>query len=340
MENKFMKYYNRFIILIWALLWGIFTVQYMQLGPIIESICLSTCVIVLSYPFTTYLSKTLLQRAMTEKKMALFILQFIAVSSAISLIITSAYILFAYLEIKGVFPKSEIFIYDHSFIYDSVVNMLMALFINFGFCGLRFYEENVKLNQVLTESQLQSLKRQITPHFMFNVLNHVNILMEEDVPLASSLLIKYSDILRYQLYSGQEKEIELIKEIQFLEDFIGIEKMRWEDKLDVNCTWQIENGQKKIPPLLLITFIENAFKHVSRDKANKGYINIDFEQKGDVICLQVKNSKYVNAPRKSEHSGFGLSNAKKLLDLMFHNNYELLIQDTHTFYYTNLTIKL
>lgn len=91
---------------------------------------------------------------------------------------------------------------------------------------------------------------------MFNVLNHINILMQDNVPLASSLLEKYSDILRYQLYNGQKEFISLEQEIEFLQNYIAIENIRWEDKLTVSTEWEIEDGNIGFPPLLLLTFIE------------------------------------------------------------------------------------
>ena len=97
---------------------------------------------------------------------------------------------------------------------------------------------------------------------MFNVLNHINILMQDNVPLASSLLEKYSDILRYQLYNGQKEFISLEQEIEFLQNYIAIENIRWEDKLTVSTEWEIEDGNIGFPPLLLLTFIENAFSAI------------------------------------------------------------------------------
>ena len=121
----------------------------------------------------------------------------------------------------------------------------------------------MKLHEALVESQLKILQQQISPHFMFNVLNHINILMQEDINLASSLLIRYSKILRYQLDSDKNSKVSIGQEVQFLKDFIEIEKVRWGNELTINCSWKIEDNQKAFPALLLITFIENAFKHAN-----------------------------------------------------------------------------
>ena len=94
------------------------------------------------------------------------------------------------------------------------------------------------------EYQLRTLQHQVTPHFMFNVLNHIHILMQTDVDLASDLLIKYSEILRYQLYNGDKQKVTLEQDIQFLKDFIAVEEIRWGDKLVVTSSWKIEQPQR------------------------------------------------------------------------------------------------
>ncbi|GAA0536047.1 hypothetical protein GCM10009415_17240 [Chitinophaga japonensis] len=218
--------------------------------------------------------------------------------------------------------------------------LLVALFVNFGFCGLRFHEESMKLHEALVKSQLQILQQQISPHFMFNVLNHINILMQEDVNLASSLLIRYSKILRYQLDGSKNSKVSIAEEVQFLKDFIEIEKVRWGNELAINCSWKIEDNHKAFPPLLLITFIENAFKHVARGISEMVYVNITFEQIADSICLEVENSKSGIQQEKDPVSGIGLKNVKKRLEILYGEHYDLTIRDAETTYYTKLVIKL
>ncbi|HKG07564.1 MAG TPA: histidine kinase [Pedobacter sp.] len=218
--------------------------------------------------------------------------------------------------------------------------LLVAIFVNFGFCGLRFQEESMKLHETLFESQLQMLQRQISPHFMFNVLNHINILMQEDVSLASSLLIKYSKILRYQLNSEKNRKVNIEQEVQFLKDFIDIENLRWGDELIINCSWLVDNNQKEFPPLLLITFIENAFKHVSRCIAENAYVNIRFEQITDSVLLEIENSKSNIHLEKDSVSGLGLENVIKRLNILYPNNYKLVIKNSETTYYSKLVIKI
>jgi len=292
------------------------------------------------FPFTTYLSKSLLQKAMRQKKMLLFAGQFFLVSAICALLIPAVLHGFLHLENTGIFPPSNLLLGRSLFSIMYINGLLVALFVNFGFCGLRFHEESMKLHEALVESQLQILQQQISPHFMFNVLNHINILMQEDVKLASALLIRYSKILRYQLNNNKNKTGTLAQDIQFLQDFIEIEKVRWGDELAIHCYWKVSNGDRDFPPLLLITFIENAFKHVSRGVSDKAYIHIAFEETADFVCLTVENSKSNIQPAKDPVSGMGLENVKKRLEILYRNNFDLAIKDSETIYYTKLMINL
>ena len=277
---------------------------------------------------------------MRQKKMLLFVGQFFLVSAISAVFIPAILHGFLYLERSGYFPESELILGRNVFGIMYINALLVALFVNFGFCGLRFYEENMKLHEALVESQLQMLYQQINPHFMFNVLNHINILMLEDVNLASSLLIKYSKILRYQLNGEKSRKVSVEEEVQFLKDFIDIEKVRWGEELTINCSWEVGDSGKEFPPLLLITFIENAFKHVSRGISEKAYVNIKFEQADNLISLEIENSNSSIQKEKDSVSGLGLENIRKRLDILYADEYQLIITDCETVYHTKLTIKI
>lgn len=335
-----MKYYDRFVILIWILIGIIFWLQYITPTSIIEGGLIALGIVLIAYPFTTYLSKTLLQKAMQKRKMLAFVVQFFFISGIIAVFIVFLFELFSVLEAKDIFHKSELFVEEYSLIRDYVVALLISIFLNFGFCGLRFFEQNLKLQNELLESRLQILQAQINPHFMFNVLNHVHVLIKKEPYLADSLLLQYTDILRYQLYNGKKDYISIEQEIQFLNSFINVEKVRWKNKLDINCTLKAENNKLELPRLLLITFIENAFKHVSRSNAEKGYVNVDFEQKNNTIKLEVQNSKSAIKVTPKEDSGIGLVNIKRRLDILFPGKYSLVIDNTDTVYSIKLIINI
>lgn len=312
----------------------------MPLASVLEGGLLAGAIIACAYPFTTYLSRNLLTKAIRRKRILLFIGQFFLITAIIALFIPFILYGFLLLENAGFFTPSKLIINEDSFLHEYLNAFLVTLLVNFGFCGLRFYEVNLNLQRELMESKLDTLQGQITPHFMFNVLNHIHVLMESNVDLASSLLMKYSDILRYQLYNAKVESIPLSQEVDFLTNFIDVEMIRWEDNLDVNCSWKIEDKNKTIAPLLLITFIENAFKHVPRDDFEKGFVTIDFYQKNNIICLEVENSKSTVISRNEINSGLGLANTKKRLDILYSDKYDLSIKETEKTYHLKLILNI
>lgn len=305
-----------------------------------EATLFVVCVVSTAFPFAQYLSENLLQKAIKKKKATAFVFQFILLSFIIGFLFTILLYLFSYMEKKGIFPPSE---YFNMYIPVSMlfVPLSAGIIINICICGVRFFEENMKLKKTLLEYQLRTLKHQVTPHFMFNVLNHIHTLMQTDVELASDLLIKYSEILRYQLYNDDKQYVTLEQDVQFLKDFIEVEKIRWSDKLTITCSWIIENPQQKISALLFITFIENAFKHVSKTDFEKGYIHILFEQKGNRIVLDVENSKStLLTPKKKNTCKLGLKNIRARLEILYFERYDLSVEETDTVYRTKLLINM
>ena len=342
MKYNYIKNYDRFVLLIWVFMFGVFWFQYSETMNALEAFLLAACVILTAYPFTTYLSKRLLKKAMESKNIFRFVIQFFAVLLIYSVLILLIFALFRHLENIGVFSPSEFTKMWNGSGYEFLNTFFVSLIVNLCFCGLRFFEQNIRLQKELTESSHQILKAQINPHFMFNVLNHVNVLIRKEPDLASSLLVQYTNILRYQLYNGEKEVVSIKQETEFLKDFIEIEKVRWKNNLEVKCSWDIEDDNTTLSPLLLITFVENAFKHVSRSKTEKGYVRIDLKQRNGELTLFIENSKYADIPtiEKKEASGIGLENIKKRLEILYPNRYDLRINATDTTYSTSLSIKL
>ncbi len=306
-----------------------------------ESLLFSLSFLLVLYPLTTYISKVLLAKAIRQKKMIMFTIKALVASTVSALLIVVLYYVFQYFENIGWFRRSLLFDGEASLLHDFTGAIISVLFINFGFCGLRFFEENLRLRKTLVDTQLEILQAQINPHFMFNVLNHVNVLIRKEPDLASNLLVQYTNILRYQLYNGKKETIDLKQEINFMKDFIEIEKVRWKNNLTVECLWKINDYTQMIPPLLFITFIENAFKHVSRSKQEKGFVKIELKQTIDSLRFHIVNSKFAdNSTIKKDTSGIGLANMKARLDILFPNKYSLKIDESLTYYSTILVVNI
>lgn len=339
--NMNIKKYDYFVLLAWISMSGVLFGKNLEYGHIYEIALVTFLLIFILYLSSRYISTTLLLKAMKRNSFILFIIQVLIISSVTSLLLTTVIRFCFFLESLGIFPVSDIPRKEGLFIFQNWLEMFwVSTIFNLGFSGIRFYKENMGLRKTLVESQLHMLQAQINPHFMFNVLNHINVLMHKDVDLASDLLLKYSEILRYQLYSGKKKRIKIQEEIQFLKSFIEVEKTRWKDKLDVTCNWNVENNKFELPPLLFITFIENAFKHVSRSDFEKGYVHIDFSQKEHTVQLNIENSKSKIKDKKKSDSGLGLENIKKRLNILCPEKYSLTIKDTDLVYYSELSITI
>ncbi|MBL3657905.1 sensor histidine kinase [Fulvivirga sediminis] len=325
----------------WILILGVFIIQvYPQTNSFSETLLFSFCITISIYPVSTWLSGSLLMQALNEKRLVQFGIFFIMLSIIVAGIFMLYLHLFSYLESEQYFPPSEYFnIVSEPWL--ATYSVLSAgMFINLCICGLRFLIEYIKSQKSLHEYQLQSLKHQVTPHFMFNVLNHIHVLMQENVDHASDLLIQYSDILRYQLYKGNQETVKVKEEVDFLKSFIEVEKLRWEEKVRVSTAWSIQNHAQEIPALLFIIFIENAFKYVRKDASNPGCIDIQLSTSDEKIDFQIQNSANTVQIQSTESTGLGLKNIKGRLEILFPKRHILSIHKSDTDFRLRLTINL
>lgn len=334
-----------FSIIFWLLfgfvLWCNIQVSATGLSALIQAVI----IVISSFIFTNFLTNTLLPKALRLKKMKRFLAQVAIIILILSLIYA---MVFTYVDeaYKGHLPPDFI---DHiPILWRGFYMALPASFlINGSACGIRFYQEHSKierdhilLQQAHLENQLKLLQDQINPHVVFNILNHIHILMKHDTELADYLLMKFSDILRYQLYHCNQNLVSLDKEIEYLQNLIEVEKLRWGNELDVKSTLQISNRKALIAPLLLVPFIENAFKYVCRLPGQTGYVKIFCKEENNTLFFYVENSYSEIAVHKKKDSGIGLQNVKKRLKLQYPDSYDLKIESENLVFKVTLTLKL
>lgn len=340
MKNKFLKNYNLYVGVIWIILSVSLFMQFSSRAPLWESFLFTLCFVFCAFVVSTFISR-LVPKALANRKWNPFIFQFIIAVFVLALLLSLVVELFYRLESNGIFAVSSLISDIHDPAIISILGMLpTSIMALAGFCGLELFRTHAILENERLEDQLHFLKSQVNPHLTFNVLNHIHILMRKDVELADELLLRFSDVLRYQLYECNNEIVLLETELKYVKDIVEIEKTRWGNELEVSAKWEIEDNMVMISPLMLIPFIENAFKHVSRLPGKKGYVNIEFSQKGKTIHLIVENSKSTNPPRKDNSSGLGLQNTKKRLDISYPDKYSLDIQETDHVYRTDLQITL
>ena len=177
------------------------------------------------------------------------------------------------------------------------------------------------------ETELKFLRNQFNPHFLFNTINSIFFLIHKNPDRASDSLAKFSDLLRYQLYECNDREIPLTSELAYLENFVELEKLRQNDNVSVDLRIQRQDGDPLvIAPFVLMTFVENAFKHVSRHTGQPNWIRIGFDQVGRGVDFFVSNSTAPDPQRQViPYSGIGLANVRRRLDLMYPGAYDLYI---------------
>lgn len=195
-----------------------------------------------------------------------------------------------------------------------------------------------ELEKITLRSEMEQLKNQINPHFLFNMLNNANVLTQKDPLKASQVLMKLSDLLRYQLYDSTRTRVLLTAEIHFLEDLLSLEQIR-RDNFEYFVSKQGELSWVQIAPLLLITFVENAIKH-NMDVDGKSFVHLYFDIHHKELHFKCINSKPRIAAAKNEVGGLGLANVKRRLELIYPAKNSLKIDDNPDTYTVSLIISL
>lgn len=185
------------------------------------------------------------------------------------------------------------------------------------------------MKQEKLDAELKFLKAQIHPHFLFNTLNSLYALTLQNSPQSSEVVIRLSNLLDYMLYECNVPLIALRKEILQIQNMIELEKLRYGERLDITLTQNGNASNAYLPPLLMLPFVENAFKHGASNELEDPFINIDIQIKNDKLTLRVENSKSPDDPDvKSDQEytkGIGLKNVRRRLDLLYGENYDLQV---------------
>ena len=189
--------------------------------------------------------------------------------------------------------------------------------------------------------ELKALKAQINPHFFFNTLNSIySMSLDKDERLPGTVL-QLSELMRYFLYESKEDLVPLSKEIQVLKDYIALQKIRSNDQLRVKTLVENDIKQEKIAPLMLITFLENAFKHGAKGETGTSFIDLVISLNHNLLNFSLENNKgTVDLVEKTDHKGLGLENVKRRLELIYPGKHELLIQDKGNSFAVNLQLQL
>jgi len=279
-----------------------------------------SCVCVFPLVLPVYLNFFLLDKFFIKKKYLKYTLWFVL------LVFTSGAV--AQASVYLVIPLEE---------GDSFVTFFNPLFLIVFTSGARYYWRGIKMQMKLHEAQakqykaeLDLLKYQVNPHFFFNTLNNLFALARKQKDQSTAKgIAKLSHIMRYMIYESNVEKIEISKEIEQITNFMELQKLRFAKEDNIKISFNV-NGQlsnKKIVPMLLIPFVENAFKH-GTSLVNKSEIEIDLCGEENEVNFTVKN--YINQRQKDrddQNSGIGLSNVRRRLELLYPDSHELKINN-------------
>jgi sensor histidine kinase YesM len=188
------------------------------------------------------------------------------------------------------------------------------------------------------ETELKFLRNQTNPHFLFNTLNNIYALARKKSDETADVVMKLSKLLRFMLYETKNEQIRISDEIKVLDDYIELEKLRYNDRLTISFLREIDNENEQIAPLLLIPFVENAFKHGASESRFESFINLEMTLHDGILEFTVENTKEQNG-KKLNDENIGLTNVRRQLELLY-AVYEVSIQSEDTLFRVFLKINL
>ncbi len=226
-------------------------------------------------------------------------------------------------------------------------NVLLGIFMAGANSMIKLYYRAISTERQMAmlekqniETQMEYLKYQINPHFLMNTLNNIHAMIDFDSEMAKKSVMELSQMLRHLLYDSSERHTSLDKEVAFLRSYIDLMRIRYVDEVKIDLSTPEESTCRRIslPPLLLIVLVENAFKHgISYN--NSSFISIDVRVDGDSLTCEVTNSRHQSFGAK--HSGIGLNNLTKRLQLIYGDRHELNVDSTNKdIYRATLTIPI
>jgi hypothetical protein len=199
-------------------------------------------------------------------------------------------------------------------------------------------EREKKLVQEKLEAELKFLRTQTNPHFLFNTLNNIYALARKKSDDTADVVMKLSKLLRFMLYESKKERIPVSGEIRMIEDYLELEKIRYNERLTIKLEKDIDDTSQLIAPLLLLPFIENAFKHGASETRFDSYIHIKVHLKGGILNFCIENSKEVNG-NTTVTDNIGLSNVRRQLELMY-AEHSLQVDNQKDSFAIHLTINL
>ena len=281
-----------------------------------------------------------LPRFLKDKNGLRYFLQFF-VSFAV---IMTCRLLFERYIIDG-FTKEARYLYTTRFVIQVITtNLFIVIFLAMIRFAVDWFEFEARQKNIENEkltAELNFLKAQINPHFLFNTLNNLYYLAYTRSSNTTEVIAKLSQMMRYMMYDSNHELVPLSKEIEYMENYISLEKLRLNEQIPIRFDVDGNPDDILIAPLIFITFLENAFKHGVSSNQPKAWVNISIMMRGCECVYRVENSKLPASARDAnQKSGIGLQNVKRRLDLSYPGRHTLNVESLPDRYAVQLNIQL
>ena len=259
-----------------------------------------------------------------------------------TLLITARVHLHRYL-VDGYTRQNEYFYSNFFIVQITAITLFIVLFVGMLRFAVDWFEFESRKNEVENErlvAELNFLKAQINPHFLFNTLNNLYYLAYTKSENTTEVIAKLSQMMRYMIYDTNHTRVLLSKEIEYMQNYISLERLRLNNQIPINFKIQGSVENVWIAPLIFITFLENAFKHGVSNNNSNAWVNINIELQGNECIYTVENSKGKNTASNAGKSGIGLQNVKRRLELSYPKQYEIQVEDKPDVYFVRLDLSL
>jgi len=288
----------------------------------------------------------LMPRYLEKSRFVPFITLLLLTSVTAAVLITPAYYITAAMEHRSITQawgeKACIWTFFSGALITTLASMTLAMSIKLTKNWIRSKRHQEVLEKEKLETELNFLRYQFNPHFLFNTINSIFFLIHKNPDVAAASLAKFSELLRYQLYECNDERIPLGQEIAYLENFIGLEKLRQNSNQQVSADIHRQDGQGSvIAPFVLMTFVENAFKHVSRHADQPNWIDITLTTTGHRLIFCIANSVAPFSQKELiQYGGIGLKNVQRRLNLLYPGQHELEITNDDGTFEVRLQLEL
>lgn len=236
-------------------------------------------------------------------------------------------------------PKSFTFITIINYITGGVLVYVLSLVFRIAIEYFKLKQQTEEIIFQKSQAELNLLKSQVQPHFLFNTLNNIYYEAYKEAPRTAQLIERLSDIMRYFVDETNREDVAITTEVLFLENYISLEKIRIRHGVHINFIKEFDQDIR-IPPMLLMTFIENIFKHGIDKSSDQNQIDISLKQQNGHLYFTTKNKMYDDMNPQKRSTGFGIANLKKRLSILYGTNFELKVDTINEHFITFLKIPL